>query len=228
MLLPPLRSAGKRDLPRGVHASPRSSRGSPGASQKDRKDDRLRDPPREGQRQRRLRVSGARKRGLAGRVLWLLHPVRPGRRRGDTEPLVPQLPGGRTQTRVYRCQGCQGRSARIPRLLPQRRTGTADARLHLAPNGSGHCRGAAIGRANRLLFWTDILHFQQHGLHALDFGGWYPGQSDTRRLGINKFKEGFGGQRASTYMCDRGCTLKGKTALWIRDCLAAWRGRKDE
>jgi len=86
---------------------------------------------------------------------------------------------------------------------------------------------AAIGRANRLLFWSDILRFQQQELHTLDFGGWYPGQSDTRRLGINKFKEGFGGQRASTYLCDRGATLKGKVAIWIRDRLAAWRGPRD-
>ena len=83
-------------------------------------------------------------------------------------------------------------------------------------------------RANRLLFWNDILHFQEQRLQTLDFGGWYPGQSDTRRLGINKFKEGFGGRRAKTYQCDRGCTLKGKAALWIRDRVAAWRGRTDE
>ena len=82
---------------------------------------------------------------------------------------------------------------------------------------------AAIRRTNRLLFWTDILHFQQQGLQTYDFGGWYPGQSDTRRLGINKFKEGFGGQRVNTYQCDRGCTLKGKLARWIRDHLAAWQ-----
>ena len=87
---------------------------------------------------------------------------------------------------------------------------------------------AAVGRANRLLFWTDILHFRQQGLQTYDFGGWYPGQSDTRLLGINKFKEGFGGQRANTYVCDRGCTLKGKVALWIRNRLVTWRARKDE
>ena len=86
----------------------------------------------------------------------------------------------------------------------------------------------AIGRANRLLFWTDILHFQEHELETFDFGGWYPGQSDTLRLGINKFKEGFGGQIVMTYVCDRGGTLKGKIALWIRDRVAALRGRKDE
>jgi len=87
---------------------------------------------------------------------------------------------------------------------------------------------AAIGRANRLLIWTDILNFQGRGLHTLDFGGWYPGHLDAHRLGINKFKEGFGGRRAKTYICDRGCTLKGKAVLWMRDRLAAWRRRTDE
>jgi lipid II:glycine glycyltransferase (peptidoglycan interpeptide bridge formation enzyme) len=54
---------------------------------------------------------------------------------------------------------------------------------------------ALAGRANRLLHWEDMLQLQGSGCHSYDFGGWYAGTENEQLLRINKFKEGFGGQR---------------------------------
>lgn len=54
---------------------------------------------------------------------------------------------------------------------------------------------AAIGRANKLLHWADMLAFRSEGRRVYDFGGWYAGTEDRALLSINLFKERFGGSR---------------------------------
>ena len=49
----------------------------------------------------------------------------------------------------------------------------------------------AIGRANRLLFWSEMLRSREQGLRYFDFGGWYPGATDPALLKINQFKSRF-------------------------------------
>jgi hypothetical protein len=71
----------------------------------------------------------------------------------------------------------------------------------------------AMGRANRYLFWCDILRHQARGLKLFDFGGWYPGNTDQDRLDINQFKEGFGGKIVREYNCEQILSLKGWVAL---------------
>jgi len=60
------------------------------------------------------------------------------------------------------------------------------------------CRNL-IGRANRLLHWEDILYFKNNNFSTYDFGGWYEGNTDKKLLGINKFKESFGGYKETSY-----------------------------
>ncbi|HOX57026.1 MAG TPA: hypothetical protein P5205_00425 [Candidatus Paceibacterota bacterium] len=92
----------------------------------------------------------------------------------------------------------------------------------------------AIGRANRYLFWCDILRHQEQGLKRFDFGGWYPGKTDRELLDINRFKEGFGGQVVREYNCEQILSLKGRAVLaaaallsWGKGLPAALRfGRK--
>ncbi len=88
----------------------------------------------------------------------------------------------------------------------------------------------AIGRANRGLFWFDILRHQAQGLKLFDFGGWYPGSTDQDRLDINHFKEGFGGKVVREYNCEQIITLKGRVVLmmaagltWARSVAARLR-----
>lgn len=69
------------------------------------------------------------------------------------------------------------------------------------------------GRANRLHHWLDILRFKQSGCSRYDFGGIYTGSSDVKRLNINKFKRGFGGEVVNTYNCLYAGTLKGRVTL---------------
>lgn len=73
------------------------------------------------------------------------------------------------------------------------------------------------GRANRLHHWRDMQRFQSSGIGRYDFGGFYTGSTDAKRLKINEFKRGFGGQLAVTYNCVYPLTLRGRMAL------AAWR-----
>ncbi len=61
-----------------------------------------------------------------------------------------------------------------------------------------------------------MLLFKRQGLACYDFGGWYAGTDDPIKLGINKFKEEFGGEKVHQYNCEKGVTLKGKLALAIK------------
>lgn len=54
----------------------------------------------------------------------------------------------------------------------------------------------AIGRANRLLHYEDMLYFKKLGFSLYDWGGY---SSDPELFGINEFKKGFGGELANRY-----------------------------
>lgn len=53
---------------------------------------------------------------------------------------------------------------------------------------------ALIGRSNRHLHYSDMLYFKQAGFEYYDFGGYDNHNiNDKKKIGINKFKEGFKG-----------------------------------
>lgn len=93
--------------------------------------------------------------------------------------------------------------------------------LHSAP--TTHAERAAgrspTGRANRLHHWRDILYFKRLGAKLYDLGGWYSGDADARRLGINRFKEEFGGHVVKNFIDERALTLRGKLFLRARQSL---------
>lgn len=72
-----------------------------------------------------------------------------------------------------------------------------------------------VGRANKLLHWLDMQFFKDKGFDCYDFGGWYSGQDDKKMLGINKFKEGFGGVKEQSWNWTEARTWKGKLYLWL-------------
>jgi hypothetical protein len=51
-----------------------------------------------------------------------------------------------------------------------------------------------IGRANRLLHFEDLRHFKTKGTALYDFGGYSADTNDRKKMDINKFKDGFGGE----------------------------------
>jgi hypothetical protein len=53
---------------------------------------------------------------------------------------------------------------------------------------------AIVGRANRLLHFKDMCLFKKEGYEIYDLGGYAEGTSDEALLGINKFKDSFGGK----------------------------------
>src|SRR6266404_8230149 len=89
----------------------------------------------------------------------------------------------------------------------------------------------AMSRANRYLFWCDMMRHRDQGLKVFDFGGWYPGDTDQGLLAINRFKEGFGGKVVREYNCEQILSLKGWVVLtaagllnWARGLAARLRG----
>ncbi|MFO1207025.1 MAG: hypothetical protein U1E63_15110 [Burkholderiales bacterium] len=78
---------------------------------------------------------------------------------------------------------------------------------------------AAIGRANRLLHWSDMLTFRAQGLKVYDFGGWYAGTEDDALLKINQFKEGFGGVRVDQVNAALALSWRGWLYLKLRHTL---------
>lgn len=69
------------------------------------------------------------------------------------------------------------------------------------------------GRANRYHHWMDIRSFKDRGLSTLDFGGFYEGGEDLKKLEINKFKQCFGGKRVITWNCLYATSMLGRLAL---------------
>lgn len=72
------------------------------------------------------------------------------------------------------------------------------------------------GRANRLHHWMDMRRFRALQLARYDFGGYYAGTSDNKKLQINRFKAGFGGEIVCTYDYWRPGTHLGRCALAAR------------
>jgi hypothetical protein len=66
-----------------------------------------------------------------------------------------------------------------------------------------------IGRANRFHHCEDILRFKREGVSVYDLGGWYTGTEDEERLGINRFKEEFGGEIVRNYNCEKVVSVRG-------------------
>lgn len=85
-----------------------------------------------------------------------------------------------------------------------------------------------VGRANRFLHWQNMVHFQAQGYAGYDFCGWYAGQADQEKLGINRFKEEFGGQVVHQYDCSLGVSRKGKIAVALKQLLAGVRPGRGE
>jgi hypothetical protein len=76
-----------------------------------------------------------------------------------------------------------------------------------------------VGRANRFQHWQDLLRFKDSQISLYDFGGWYEGKSDQKRLQINRFKEEFGGTIVRNYICERALTWRGALFLRLRQAL---------
>jgi lipid II:glycine glycyltransferase (peptidoglycan interpeptide bridge formation enzyme) len=77
-----------------------------------------------------------------------------------------------------------------------------------------------INRANCLGHWQTMLALKARGIRHYDFGGWYPGTTDLRYLGMNAFKKGFGGEVVRECDCEEIRTLKGWVVLTTARMLA--------
>ena len=89
--------------------------------------------------------------------------------------------------------------------------------LHSAVSlaGADASSRALIGRANRYLHWRDMSTFRDAGACLYDFGGWYAGKDDSKKMAINHFKEGFGGELVVNYNCLCGLTVAGSAIVWL-------------
>ena len=94
-------------------------------------------------------------------------------------------------------------------------------------NTTDPARRTMIGRANRLLYWSDIMRFKEAGFRSFDFGGYYTGSGNEEKLRVNGFKEEFGGRIVHEFNCERGITLRGKFMLWAMRHRGRWATRKE-
>jgi hypothetical protein len=67
----------------------------------------------------------------------------------------------------------------------------------------------AVSRANCFIHWHNFLAYREQGIPFFDFGGWHAGKTDIRLLGINAFKQSFGGTVVREYDCEQPRTVKG-------------------
>lgn len=72
---------------------------------------------------------------------------------------------------------------------------------------------AAVSRANCFIHWKNFLAYREQGITCFDFGGWYPGTTNIQSLGLNRFKQSFGGRVVQEYDCKQPVTAKGWLAL---------------
>jgi len=83
-----------------------------------------------------------------------------------------------------------------------------------------------IGRANRLLYWRDIMRFKEAGFRFFDHGGYYIGSEDQEKLRVNQFKEEFGGKIMHEFNCEQGISVRGKLVLWAMRRRGEWVTRR--
>lgn len=76
-----------------------------------------------------------------------------------------------------------------------------------------------IGYANRLLVWEAIKYAKYNGIINFDFGGYYKGTEDKEKIGINKFKESFGGKLFVNYICRKNYSKIYEFAFFIKQRL---------
>lgn len=81
----------------------------------------------------------------------------------------------------------------------------------------------AVSRANCFVHWCNFLTFHAQGIAYFDFGGWYTGTTDMKYLGINRFKQSFGGRIIQEYDCEQPVTVKGWVLLTVAHLLARAR-----
>jgi lipid II:glycine glycyltransferase (peptidoglycan interpeptide bridge formation enzyme) len=81
-----------------------------------------------------------------------------------------------------------------------------------------------IGRANKRLHIEVIEYCKNNGFETYDFGGWYNGHEDRKKLGINKFKESFGGEQEVSYNGEVCLTLKCKIHYLLAKIKKTMRG----
>jgi len=62
--------------------------------------------------------------------------------------------------------------------------------------------------ANRLHHWEDMKFFKSEGYKIYDFGGWYAGSEDKKKLTINQFKQGFNGSIEMRHNAEECLTWK--------------------
>lgn len=99
----------------------------------------------------------------------------------------------------------------------------------LLPSQADSDLRALIGRANRRLHWEDMNFFRSEGVATYDLGGVYTGRKDQGKLGINVFKEQFGGRVVQEYNCDLPLTSRAKMLARVparlRKHLTQWSRR---
>jgi len=71
--------------------------------------------------------------------------------------------------------------------------------LYSATTVNSKVSKSEIGRANRFLHYEDIKYFKELGYRFYDLGGIAKDTQDDKLQGINKFKEGFGGELVRQY-----------------------------
>ncbi len=69
-----------------------------------------------------------------------------------------------------------------------------------------------VGRANKLLHWKALQHFQAHGLREYDMGGL--GMSDAMKA-LDQFKQQFGGRTVLEYNRIEAASLRGQVLLGL-------------
>lgn len=89
-----------------------------------------------------------------------------------------------------------------------------------SPFRSDRDAAALIGRINKAMHWHDMKMFKEMGIVNYDWGGISDKDASN---GIDQFKVGFGGNIEKYYNCSIGVSLKGRTAIKIKDFLLGGR-----
>jgi hypothetical protein len=94
------------------------------------------------------------------------------------------------------------------------------AGLTIATSNQAQPLNALVARANKGLFWSDLLYFKAMGFKTFDWGGIFTGQSlSATQENINNFKQRFGGKSIVLYDLQSAHSLKGHLYLIARKFL---------